>query len=81
MKNCKNRGFTLTSPAGHFVFDCETLMIAAQCVRDFITTMVVDPGAERPPRPDAAQRYVREHMNGPHKDIPFVWIPIGKVAV
>jgi hypothetical protein len=68
-------GFILTSPAGSFTFPPGTIMSHAKLVRDFITTMVVDPSAENPPRPERARAYVYEHMNGPAKNTMFTWQP------
>lgn len=75
MRNCTNRGFTLTSAVGDFIFECDVPMSHAQLVRDTIMAAVFGCSTDlaKPPQPVEAQRWFREHFNGPAKDTHFTW--------
>jgi len=73
-----DKGFTLTSKAGHFVFDTCTIMSHAKLVRDTITAGVRGTIPHTPaPTPKLAQRWIRENLPGPvaNAHIAFTWVP------
>lgn len=73
----QKRYFTLTSPAGHFIFDTTTRLSHAKLIRDAITgsfhgALRMTPSVS----PTTAVRWVREHLAGPvaNAKIDFEWV-------
>lgn len=67
------RYFTLTSPAGHFVFPRTTILSHAKLIRDSITAGSRGAIAGvRPPRPENAMNWIKEHIMG-RGGISFEW--------
>jgi hypothetical protein len=67
-----DRYFTLTSTIGVFSFHRETLMSHAKLVRDTIMYSLLNGESIRA---QTAQRWFREHTDGPAKHTEFVWTP------
>lgn len=73
--NIEVRHFTLTSPAGSFVFTRDTILSHAKLVRDTITAVAfrgTEDGSKGPTR-GTAQKWFREHVDGPAKNTLFTW--------
>jgi len=68
--------FTLTSPAGHFIFPLGTVRSKAKVVRDAVTagSRGAIPHTPRP-RPDNVMTWFKNHVAGPVSgEITFEWI-------
>lgn len=77
-----NSDFTLTSPAGRFVFSKGTILSHAKLIRDAITASFrgTIPSCPRidATKPHLATMWIQNHLGGPiAKNVLFEWDPTG----